>query len=312
MYCKNCGKERDEQDGVCANCGVQGYCGDKYCHHCGKEVLPGQSLCLNCGFLLREEVLSDAKEDLKAETVVPKEEWKKYKPNMKKICYFKFASLALSALLVLSLIFLPIYTCKYEPESLDELAGEFETLEDLEKVLNEGKLNRKFSLFEDFTLIVGNLLDSEIHSGEKMIVMLTGLFCVFEVIFSIVLVISIASQISKTVRDIQNLDDSTMLLYNQISKSGNSGKKEKVMKKQTALSIVLYAIFDVIYAVMFGDLFKKLVSVESNRYMSDLTGVSEWIVLVLALLAGYFVIQHLRTREEEKVLLNIIKEESKV
>jgi len=50
MYCRNCGKEIDEQAAICVSCGYKNGDGNKFCFHCGKEVNPGAEICLSCGF----------------------------------------------------------------------------------------------------------------------------------------------------------------------------------------------------------------------------------------------------------------------
>lgn len=55
-FCKNCGKELNEGQMVCLNCGamVDGNAGQNnsakgYCYNCGGELNFGQEVCLNCG-----------------------------------------------------------------------------------------------------------------------------------------------------------------------------------------------------------------------------------------------------------------------
>ncbi len=56
MYCKNCGKEVNENQAICLNCGVKNGVGDKYCRHCGSEVNPQAEICLNCGMAIKNNV----------------------------------------------------------------------------------------------------------------------------------------------------------------------------------------------------------------------------------------------------------------
>lgn len=55
MYCKNCGKEMDDQAYVCVQCGVRAGMGNKYCGRCGNAVQPGADFCLNCGVDLHQD-----------------------------------------------------------------------------------------------------------------------------------------------------------------------------------------------------------------------------------------------------------------
>lgn len=54
MYCKNCGKEVDENAIVCLGCGFAPTNGDKFCPHCGAEIKTGQAICLKCGAALED------------------------------------------------------------------------------------------------------------------------------------------------------------------------------------------------------------------------------------------------------------------
>lgn len=54
MYCKNCGKEINENAAICVGCGFAKGTGNSYCYNCGKEVVPGSQVCMNCGFNLND------------------------------------------------------------------------------------------------------------------------------------------------------------------------------------------------------------------------------------------------------------------
>ena len=54
MYCRNCGKQLQENAVVCLNCGVQAGTGNKYCPTCGKQVDDLAVVCVQCGTPLKE------------------------------------------------------------------------------------------------------------------------------------------------------------------------------------------------------------------------------------------------------------------
>ncbi len=58
MYCKNCGKEMNENQEICLSCGVKKGEGSKFCQNCGKETAPGAAVCLNCGIALNNTASS--------------------------------------------------------------------------------------------------------------------------------------------------------------------------------------------------------------------------------------------------------------
>ena len=49
MFCKNCGKQINENADYCMNCGVKAGTGNKYCANCGAEPDPMAAICVKCG-----------------------------------------------------------------------------------------------------------------------------------------------------------------------------------------------------------------------------------------------------------------------
>ncbi len=59
MFCKNCGKEMNENQAVCLNCGVQSGQGTAFCQNCGKELPPKAAVCLGCGVDVRAQTCAE-------------------------------------------------------------------------------------------------------------------------------------------------------------------------------------------------------------------------------------------------------------
>ena len=55
MYCRNCGKEIDEQAAICVACGYKNGDGENYCYHCGASVNTCAKVCLSCGYSLEKK-----------------------------------------------------------------------------------------------------------------------------------------------------------------------------------------------------------------------------------------------------------------
>lgn len=53
MFCKNCGKEINENAVACMGCGFAKGTGEKFCSNCGNEVNPGAVICTNCGHAIK-------------------------------------------------------------------------------------------------------------------------------------------------------------------------------------------------------------------------------------------------------------------
>ena len=49
MYCKNCGKEVNENATACIGCGFNPLTEKNYCQHCGSATNPNQIICVKCG-----------------------------------------------------------------------------------------------------------------------------------------------------------------------------------------------------------------------------------------------------------------------
>ena len=49
MFCKNCGKEMNDNAVACLNCGFAKGTGNTYCANCGTQTNPGAAICTNCG-----------------------------------------------------------------------------------------------------------------------------------------------------------------------------------------------------------------------------------------------------------------------
>lgn len=53
MYCKNCGKEMNENQAICLACGVKKGEGSTFCANCGQTVAEGAEVCLSCGVAVK-------------------------------------------------------------------------------------------------------------------------------------------------------------------------------------------------------------------------------------------------------------------
>lgn len=49
MFCKNCGKEINDNQAICLECGVKVGEGNKHCWNCGNPVAENAEVCLSCG-----------------------------------------------------------------------------------------------------------------------------------------------------------------------------------------------------------------------------------------------------------------------
>lgn len=68
MYCRNCGKEINENAEICPNCGVKPLAGKNFCQNCGVETKANQEICVKCGVRLQNtsNILTNSKSKIAA------------------------------------------------------------------------------------------------------------------------------------------------------------------------------------------------------------------------------------------------------
>ena len=63
MFCKNCGKEMNDNQAICLECGVKTGEGNAFCANCGNAVAPEAEVCLNCGVAIKKAAAGLAGQD---------------------------------------------------------------------------------------------------------------------------------------------------------------------------------------------------------------------------------------------------------
>lgn len=59
MFCKNCGKEMNDNQAICLNCGVKTGEGKAFCENCGNALPENAAVCLNCGVAVNNAPVVD-------------------------------------------------------------------------------------------------------------------------------------------------------------------------------------------------------------------------------------------------------------
>jgi TM2 domain-containing membrane protein YozV len=62
MFCRDCGKEMDENSEACPECGTLALEGNKFCNSCGSDTRPEAEFCRRCGVRLAVDVLTEEHE----------------------------------------------------------------------------------------------------------------------------------------------------------------------------------------------------------------------------------------------------------
>ncbi len=303
MYCRNCGREINNTNDICTGCGFYGSYGSKYCQNCGKEVLPNQAMCVNCGCILNKS----NQDPQTANNTVKETPYVKYKETVRKIHIFSFLMQVSTILLVLCLLFLPIYKTSFVPSLSD-----INSLYELEEAFDRGQLERNFSLFDDIKIIIKGIAspaNSERERLSKLYTFTTGIFPIFEMISGVSLLCITGASLTKAMSGMQDIEKSTLLTYNEMLKTGTKEKKDGWFKKQTVFSVVSFVIFDIIFSKIDSSILDSAPFKVVQRNMYNLSGVSMAVVIPAILLVCYIVSNHQKKSLSEKMLLDITKEE---
>lgn len=267
-----------------------------YCKKCGEHIEPGQKFCANCSAAVTES--SDESPTTATNRV------EKYKPLIIKISIFTLCAQILSLLLVITLLFLPIYTSTpTEPDAIQDW-------DDLREVMeNDGKLN--FSLWDDLTLIFDAIFPDEEGESDTLdmfVVLEMGLFPLLELFMIVLLLISLGITAYEQINNLCNADDFALLRYDEIKKSGTVQIKPSFWKKQSAFSVVAYAVFDIIFTRLWDVLLVDLMGSTFYRHMVDFSGVSKYVSVVIILAVGLIVVKNIAKKFEKDMRLSIAKE----
>lgn len=211
-----------------------------------------------------------------------KESYLKYQEQFKRINLFALIAHGISILLVLTVIFLPLFKCKYE--ILD-----IEFSKDV-SIFNE--------ICENFKAFSSN------ENGAMFIGIYLLLFPALTVITGGILVFVLGKQLYACVQNLSNVEQMCMLEYAAIKKSGETKKEKNFFKNQNIYSFLFYALFTVIFAVIDGETISSGFSLLAN-----VNGFSGTIVLAIIELVALIVVSYKEKKEKKDVLVAITKEE---
>jgi hypothetical protein len=297
MFCKNCGNDLGETAEVCMKCGFAKGTGNKFCETCGKEVQEGQAICIGCGCALKP--LNTATETQSAPVIGDK--YKEYIPTVKKNSIFQLVHYGVQLLLIISVIFLPIFTCP------DLTAFAF------------GLESANFSIFSEFCLMIDMLFSNEslvaliaaFDPTSKWLVLFMSIFAIFAVVTAIVSIIQIIIGAVKEIKALTAIDTTTMMVYSDMLKPGYSDTDiaAKYKKKSFAPTVFGLVVADVAIIVICKIVFKQMetstFSIATLRCMQDINGVSALIAVVAVALVATIVFSILMKNEEKQMLINI-------
>ncbi len=261
-------------------------------------------MCVNCQTLLdKEENMTTG--ELHAPTQASKEKaFLKYIPNVKRINVMSLIAQSISICLILCMIFLPIYKREYEPDDI-------ESLEQLIEISENGYLEKSFSLFDELKILISQLTSSEKSESNTAKISIITIFPIFEALFAIIFLCMTVFSAIKTLSLLQSGENSTMLMYNEMLKTGGTKKKEKFFKNRFVVSVLFYAIFDIVFTKIFSSILVGSSDFRTIdiRNMVHFTGMSGSFAIIIILLICYIISNAIHKKESEKMLLDITKSE---
>ena len=298
MYCKYCGEQIGEQDA--------------FCKRCGKSTTDDTAIT-------KKQEDNEISNQSKAENAQTNSSnainnAQKYRKRVFKINLFELCSHILTVFILISIIFLPIYKCNYEP-TLEDI-GSFE---DLGEALEKGYIEKNFSLFDDLSFAIEAFTDNEEKNNSSEIqddmsffgnisIIYDELFAILEVVFAVLLLFITAKKIYENSKGLYDINNGTLLKYDEIKKSGQVQEKPNFFQKQTVFTVVIYAIFDIVFTQMFPMSQMMLGEGVFYRYMFDFSGLSGYVIIVAALIIGVIIMNAFKNKEEKEMRLSIAKE----
>lgn len=288
MYCKNCGSELPENAEFCMKCGFRRNIGDEFCPQCGKEVKKMQSVCLNCGFLLDDDMRSqkEAKEEDRNNDKDITCTEKVDADSMKKIIWLKLGAAVVAVLMVVAIVFLPMYSCYVDYKEIG--MEDIEDLEELREVMQEGKIKKNFSLFDDIKQGIEEFFDRRSDNFPLDLIVFIFVYGVpmLEIAFVIVVISKRIPKISRQLTNYSKLNKNSSLKNKEITKMGIN-QKEGSWDVNVVIALAAADIF--VLKIMQGtELYEY-----ANRYLDSLAGVSPFMIITVILFIAYLVMKYM-------------------
>lgn len=244
-----------------------------------------------------------------------------YQDRFKKINLLSLIMHALSLILVFAVIFLPLFSYSYTHKiSLSDFNGDYEsylnflaTLSPEEAIKGEITALKSFSLFDE---LMQNL--NGLQSEGEFTLMFAVMFIIypcFTIISGAVLLFQSGKQLYSAIKALNNIEDFCLLEYSSIKKSGSNTGKKNFLKGQFTFTFIVFFIFTIIFAKLFGFIANELyasfatIKLEDISFLAIFTDISAWIFVIIAIFIAYLVASWLRKKEKNDILLAITKEE---
>lgn len=287
-----------------------------YCNNCGNQIDDGCIYCPKCGQRMTSSLgnpdslwqqappmdYSEPTDDIQA--------YRKFIPRSKSIDMMSCAVSALTLLMVIALVFVPIFSFSYVPNDLDDweiawekIYGEELQLSDWFDLLERDAeaLTGKFSLYDDVMALMASF--SANASSDDIDDQLNNIFLVILLIFPLgavitacVLAIIAVVQLCDSISMVLNCNRSALLKYSEIKKSGKLRYKEGFFKKQSLTTMIICIILDIVFVrYVYGALLQEVIVSDFDIaflcYMPFFSGLSSNIVIIVIGLIAYIALK---------------------
>jgi len=276
------------------------------CLKCNRPINEGFNVCPYCGTPVYRPTAPNQGGG------IPKHLF--YRDRFKTQNILNLVAQILTLVMLICLLFLPIYSAQVP---FDDLS--WDDLEDIDEddiIIDDDDMYvvKNFSAFDELSLFIDTLLPDKDKDDEEdeenifsMMAIVDNLFILFEFAFAIVVLITFIPNIKNIIDDLTNPDAASLIKYNEIKKSGGIKVKENMFKKQMALSVVMYAVFDVVYTKLFSKLYGSF-GVSSARMMNYVSGPSVWVIFPILAIVAFAIVKGVVGSIEKKVKVEIFME----
>ncbi|MBQ8393544.1 MAG: zinc ribbon domain-containing protein [Clostridia bacterium] len=340
MNCKYCNSPMQPDAQFCSNCGKKHEASlITHCDKCGHQMTEFLAFCPNCGNNLSTQSSTNPASMEKASRITanfnsfsipspaqhqqPKANgsnffngqprYKNYTDATRKTVIFDIILYGIAILLTIITLFVPMFKMERTVNSLDDMMYIVDE-DDYEDVLEDGDIDKSFSFANEFSLLINGIFEGEGSAEASAAFYLSNTMLILLILTLLIVLIMSSVKLFQCISGLNDIDNFTMLKYNEINKSGNTQKRRLSLYHQLLLyTLPMSLVFDIIFPKA---LVKRLYDIGPSstsgypmRHMLDVSGITIGIMLPILLIAGCIVIIVLKKKEEKAMTIAIARED---
>lgn len=250
----------------------------------------------------------------------------KYSESMKKYNLFEIAKNALSLLIILMIIFLPIFTVKEEVNITDlitEIMYKYENPDECKKALEN--LKREYNLTESQVLKGGIIeVDSCFSTFDEFSVTLKGMTsleletiasCIMPFVFPLYIIVMgvicffiCSKTLHNSLKGLKEPTEYCLNVYDEMLKRSGAEKKN-FFKQQSVFAMAIYVILMLLFGKVENVLFSYLNDGESISLIARTSGLSAWTILLAVAFIGIAIVSYKYAKIKTKIQNQILDEQ---